>query len=301
MEAFWQSPEVQGALIAFAVGLALTILIRFAFGASLGNRFALLAVAAAFVVAYAWLESIAWPATTSKQKVFWLGAVAIAAGGLLTLARAGRGPTLACALLFPVVALAWLEWRSISSGPSSDVLIMLAILYVASVLVAVMLLQARSTGEAPPEADRGRINAPALLMLACFSGGAVSISGAFVGMGLMLLATGAALGAYLLVNWLMFIARGEAFGFGPIGVVGVGGSFLTCVYVIALFGDSINRGALAIVLLIFLADIVGRRLRAGQGRAARILEPVNYGIVAAIPAVAAVALAILTADSDSGY
>ena len=55
------------------------------------------------------------------------------------------------------------------------------------------------------------------------------------------------------------------------------------------------------MLLTFLLNVVARHIRFGSGRSARLVEPVLYGAIVTIPAVAVIAYVVLTAEPDSGY
>ena len=74
---FWQSPEVQGGIIPFVAAVLLVIAVRLAGGRELGGRFAVVGVPLAFLIAYALLEPISWPAVASKQKVFYIAVLAL--------------------------------------------------------------------------------------------------------------------------------------------------------------------------------------------------------------------------------
>jgi hypothetical protein len=301
MEGFWQSPEVQGGVIPFATALVLALAIRLAGGQTWGPRLAILGAALGFLAAYWLLESVTWPAVSAKQKVFWLAALAVLLGVLLEVAGGRRAGTLVVAHLFPLVALLWLAWRQIERGPSSELLIALVALYVASLVVVWMLDSAMSSHDHDARHGGGHVNAAALLLLAGFAAGAISLFGAEIGMAQLSVAIGAVMGGVLLPSYLLYLARGEALKFGPIGIVGVGGAWLTCVYVMVLYGSSVSFPALAVLLLTFLLNIAARRIRVGESAAARLLEPVLYGAIVAIPAVAAVVYVVLTAEPETGY
>ena len=301
MEGFWQSPEVQGGVIPFAIALVLALAIRLGAGRTWGPRLAVLGAALGFLAAYWLLESVTWPAVSSKQKVFWLAALAVVLGVLLELGGGRRGTTLVAGHIFPLVALLWLAWRQIERGPSSDLLIILVVLYVASLVVLWMLVSAMASHDHEARYGGGHINAAALLLLGGFAAGAISLFGAEIGMAQLSVAIGAVLGGVLLPSYLMYLSRGEALKFGPIGIIGVGGAWLTCVYVMVLFGSSVSFIALAVLLLTFLLTIVARRIRVGESAAARLLEPLLFGAIVAIPAVAAVVYVVLTAEPETGY
>ena len=301
MEGFWQSPEIQGGVIPFAVAMAAALVIRLVCGREWGGRLAILAAGIAFLVAYGILESITWPTVSSKQKVFWLAGIALVLGLAMEMRGGGRVGALIVAHLFPIGALGWLAWQKIISGPSQELLITLVLLYLGSLVVIWMLVTATPARRQESRIGCGRINSPAMLMLVGFAAGVISITGAEIGMAQLSVAIGAVLAGVLVPSYLLYVARGEAFKFGPIGVIGLGGAWMTCIYVMVLFGSSVSLIALAILLLTFLMNIAARRIRFGDGRVARFIEPVLFGALVAIPAVVAVAYVVLTAEPDSGY
>ena len=303
---FWQSPEVQGGGIPFVVALLLVVAVRVVGGREAGGRFAVAAVPAVFLVAYALLEPVSWPPVASKQKVFYIAALALAAGVGAALLKAGRAPTLAITAAFAVIALGWLAIRTLSAGPAFGDLATLVILILASVFLVWRLLAAETepTGTAEPDGieDRRRwIHAPAVLLVLSFAAGLISLAGAFIGMAQLAIGLGAILGGYLLVSYVGFVRSDEPLRFGVIGAIGAGGAWLTCVYVMVLFAGAVSRPALAILILAVLADPIARKVRIANGRQARIVQPILHGAIVAVPAVAAVVYAFAMADSEPGY
>ena len=307
MNGLLQDPAVQGGVIPFALGLALTVVLRFGGGAAQGARFAPLALGLAFLAAYWVLEGIApFPPVASKQKIFYLAILAVAAGLALEATGASRKATVAVAIAFPLIALLWLAQRPLFGAPTLALIVKLAILYAASLLVFWRLDAASRAGHgarddtAHTEPAAG-LRAPSMLLVSAFAAGIISLFGAFIGLAQLSIATGAILGGYMLVNYLLSVRAGTAFPFGPIGVIGVGGAWLVCVYVMTLYGQSVNKGVLAGLLLGFLLDPIARRARVGRATAARVLNPLFYGAIVAIPAVIAAAAVLATAEPDSGY
>ena len=301
MDGFWQSPEMQGGVIPFAVAFAAAILIRLLFGKNWGGRLAILGAVIGFLAAYFLLEGITWPAVAAKQKIFWLALVALILGLAMELRGGGRLGALVIAHLFPIGALAWLAWGLIGRGLDQELLIKLAALYLGSVFVIWMMVTARLPRDRDTSIGCGRINSPAMLLVAAFATGLIALYGAEIGLAQLLIAIGAVLGAVLLLSYLSYVIAGDAFKFGPVGVIGVAGAWLSCIYVLVLFGDSPDLIALAIVLLIFALNMIARRVRFGSGLEARVVEPILYGAIVTIPAVAAAAYVLLTAAPDTGY
>jgi len=299
---FWQSPEIQGGAIPFIATFLATLAIRLGGGPVHGARLAIVAPGLGFLLAYYLIEGAAWPAVASKQKVLWIAVTAVALGLLVHLASRRRALALAVAYLAPLAALAWLDWRRLTGDPDLGRILTWVVLYLAALLALWSLHAAagerRPTGPDDPRdgAGRGGVFAPLLVMVAAFAAGVISLFSAFIGMAQASIAVGAVLGGYLLAAYPFHIASGRSFAFGAGGLVGVAGIWIACLFVMALFGFSMNRVALAILLLAFPAGWLARRVRVGTGRTARILEPVVFGVLVAIPAAAGAAYAILTAE-----
>lgn len=94
--------------------------------------------------------------------------------------------------------------------------------------------------------------------------------------------------------------QGPPYAFGATGAFGAAGVLIILADVMALFAGQVNRWAFLLVVLVFAADLVVRRI-ALEARWARWLNPVLYGALVALPAVAAVMVAIVTADSGGDY
>jgi len=298
---FWQSPEVQGGIIPFTAALLLCLAVRLAGGSERGPRLAVIAVPLGFILAYILLEPVAWPAVASKQKVIYIAVLALVIGAAAAVRNAGRGMALAGAGAFAAASLIWLAIRGLSAGPSFGDLATLVILLAVSVFLVWRLLAAESPVLDDPEDMRGSIHAPAMLLLLSFAAGLISLAGAFIGMAQLAIALGAVLGAFLLISYVSYFRSGRALRFGQIGALGAGGAWLACLYVMVLFAGAVSRPALAILLLVLIADPLARKIRFSQGTAARIVEPVLYGAIVAVPAVAAVVYGFAMAESSSGY
>ena len=264
---------------------------------------------AAFLAAYWLMEGPPpFPPVGSMQKLPYLIALAVVAGVALDAAGAGRTAVKAMAALLPTVAILWLAERTLLAGPDVFFVLRLLVLWLAGVIVLWLLENAARTpatrgdhavAGAATEA-KGGLHAAALLMVAVFATAAVSFFGAFSGMALLIIPIGAGLGAFVLVAYLLFVASGRTMAFGAIGVIGLGGTWLSGIYVAALYGGNVDKVALAMLAAIFVADLFARRVRLGAGIGARIFEPLLYGVIIILPAVAAAGLAFASYDTSPG-
>jgi hypothetical protein len=298
-----QNPAVQVGLLPFAVAFVLVVAIRFGGGARLGPRFAMLGPCVALVAAYWVLEGQPpFPPVGSMQKLPYLIVLAIGAGVALDAAGAGRTTVKGVAALFTAATVLWLAQRKLLAGPDIAFILRLLVLWVAGVVTLWLLEHAAQTATLRGEnaEAKGGLNAPALLMVAAFATAAVSLFGGFSGMALLTVAIGAALGAFVLVGYLLFVFSGRTLAFGAMGVIGLGGAWISGIYVAALFGGDVDKVALAVLAAVFVADLFARRVRLGDGAGARITEPLLYGIIIILPAAVAAGLAFASYNSDPG-
>ncbi len=304
MNELMQDPGIQAAVLPFIVAFVLVAVIRLGGGADWGARFATLALCAAILVAYWLLEGLPpFPPVASKQKLFYLALLAIALGLILDAGVAGRTAIKSAAAFYPLVAVLWLGQPKIMNSLSVELVLLLLFLWVGAVVSLWLLEYATQTGHlrVNEAAAKGGLNAPTLLMLAAFASAIISFLGAFIGLAQISVAIGASLAAYMVLNYLIFVVTGRSLYFGAMGVVGIGGTWIAGVYVMALFGGKVNTVALAILVVVFIADLFARRLRVGGGVGARVIEPIVYGVVVAIPALVAAVVAYLSYAPQSGY
>jgi hypothetical protein len=106
-------------------------------------------------------------------------------------------------------------------------------------------------------------------------------------------ALGVAVAGYALWNWPV-----PRYPFAAAGVLGGALPLLTLAALTLLLTEA-PLWALAPLLLCFFADTLALRLPAGEGRLAQALRPLYVLLLAALPAAAAVALA-LWASADPG-
>lgn len=303
MSELLQDPAVQGGYIPLLLGIVLALLIRLAGGRELGERWTVLAVCIAWLIAYWILEGVRWPAVASKQKIFYIVAVAFALGWILEVARPRHGWLIGASLAVPAVAIYWIAARTLASAETTSVLVTVVLSWAASVLVLWRLAANGRAEETPSEGlgDRSGLFAPSCLLVAALGAGVVYLNGAEIGLAQLNIALGAILGMYMLVNFVGFVATGRSFHFGVVGVIGAGMIWLACAYVAILFGSAVSRIAVAVLLGCFVLDPLARRLRVGRGRVGRIVQPFVYGAIVALPAVAAVAWSFVVAPPPSDY
>ncbi len=295
-----QNPIVLGALVPFVLSLVGTVVLRLGLGAVAGPRYAIAAVGLSFLITYWLLLGIpAFPPPASIQKVLYLAVLAWVAGLVIDITHTERAMGHLLSYVFPVIALVWLGWRLIVGGAGvGDVVAMIA-LYAAAILVFWRVAATARSADIEINA-RYALLPSILVMVAAMAAGFVAVIGASASLAQLALALGFATGGYLLWNYITYLRQGQTFNFGATGAFGAAGIMLVLIDVMALFATRVSRWALLLVVLVFAADLVVRRV-ALEGAWARWLNPVLYGVLVALPAIAAVVVATVTADPGSDY
>jgi hypothetical protein len=291
-------PVGQMAIVPFAIGAVLALLLRLAGGSVLGHRAAPLAIGAGFFVAYYLIHNgvpAFLPAATG-QKAFYIAALGLALGLVLDLANLARAGGHFFAFVLPAVALFWMRQPQIAAGPGTDLIVTLAVLFLAS--LAVYWRQAAAArGSDAPDTSSAALFPPIQVLVAGLGLGGITILGVSLAFGSLAIALAAATGGYLLVSYLAHLFAGRALGYGAIGAFGAGGIWLAFAYAAVFAADApVKLVLIGVVALAFVADIFARPLAllaaaGGAPATARFVQPLVYGIVVAIPPAAALAYA----------
>ncbi len=295
IEALTTNPAFGASALPLGVALAVTALIWLIGGPYRAPMIVFSAAIVGIVAAFWWIEGLPpiLP-TTGKQKIFYLILLALAAGWAID-GREGRrrADGLERLSLFglPVLALIWLAWRPLVAGPDTRLLIEMAVLWLAAVAVYWRLRKQERAG-----ALVGGVQ----VLVAAMGLSVVALLGASASLASLAGAVAAAMGGVLLWLFVVTVINDERFGFGALGWLACAGALLFIADVVVLFSPEVNRWSLALLLLVFVTDKVplGRRRRGALDRAA---QPVLLGLVAAVPAVAAVGVALLSGGGASPY
>ncbi|HUT47909.1 MAG TPA: hypothetical protein VM325_01100 [Alphaproteobacteria bacterium] len=290
---------MQSTGLPFVAALVLAVVIRFALGAQRGRLLAVAAAGLGFLACYWNLLGIpAFPPPASSQKVFYLALLGLVAGLAIDLTGSGRKAGHAFSFTFPAIALLWLAWRTISAGPGIGDLLTVLALFAGSILVFWRV--AAAARQADVEADPRHALSPAIMVFVAATGaGLAALFGASASLSQLSIGLAFATAGFLLLAYIGYL-RGETFGFGGTGAFGAAGALIVLVAVMALFAGRVSKWALALILLVFAADFLARRV-ALKGKAGRLLNPFLYGAIVAIPAAAGAVVAALSSDSGSGY
>jgi hypothetical protein len=293
-------PIVQSVGVPFVVALVLAVLIRGALGARLGRLLAVAAAALGFLACYANLLGVpAFPPPASGAKIFYLVVVGLLAGAAIDLSGSGRKAGHAFSFIFPIGAFAWIAWRAISGGPSGDVILTLLALLAGSVLVFWRVAATARSDDV--EMDPRHALSPAIMVfVAALGAGLAALFGASASLSQLSIGLALATAGFLLPAFVGYLRGGEPFGFGGTGAFGAAGALIVLIAVMALFADEVSKWALLLVALVFAADLIARRV-ALKGAAGRVLNPILYGAIVAVPAAAGAIVAALSSDPGGGY
>ncbi len=295
--AFFQNllsdPVGQTAIVPFAIGFLLAVILRIA-----GGRLAALGIGAAFVAAYYMIHNgvPAFPPAATAQKMFYVAAAGLALGVVLDLAGAARSGGHLFAFVVPIAALAWMRWPQLMAGPGGALIATLVVLFLASIVVY-WRQAASSRGSDTDEASSAALFPAIQVLVAGIGLGGIALLGISLAFGSLAMALAAGAGGYLLVSYVVHLFGGRGLAYGATGAFGGGGIWLALAYAAVFAADAPVKVALiGVVALAFLLDFVARPLAllvaaSGSPAAARFAQPIAYGALVAIPPAAALAYA----------
>jgi len=264
-------PFIMSAALAALLPLVIALVLTGALGRIAGPRAAGFAIVIAFIVVH--LAVFGWPPVpprSSLQKIVYIAAVGLVLGALLD-GRKARLP----ALIWPAVIVAWLGWQQLIGLQPLD-LARLLLLWLAGAFMFDRLLVL-------PAAD---IAAPILLLVAALGTSVIACLGYAESLSQLAAALAAGAGGFLLWNWpkrRFLFATGAAFSAAT--------ALFAVATTIVLFTRS-SLLAMAILLTAFLAGFLRTRMPLADRP---VLGPVVLALVAMIPVLAAIAVAILSA------
>ncbi|MCW5772464.1 MAG: hypothetical protein KIT16_12560 [Rhodospirillaceae bacterium] len=284
-------PLGQAVLAPFLVAVVLALVFRLVGGGRVGRRIAAAGVGAGFLVAFVLMlgPPLDMPPANTAQQIFWIAAVGLVLGLIADVGGWVRAGAASLAVLIPAAALIWLV------GPRYESLWPIALLLFAASIPVLWRVAAAAQGSEEP----GRRSAalfPPILVLAAAAGFTFLAWKDGAGIALLAVALCAATFGFLLIAYLLNLVGMRPLRFDAAGTFGAAGAALALAYVALLGGSKIDPIAIAILLLVFAADIRARDLAfavaSGEGIAARLVQPIVYAIVVAIPALAAVVYSI---------
>lgn len=285
--AFLNNPIFAASLLPLVVAVAVAGMIRLAGGpgrgAVLADAAIGLGVLAVFVAVF---HAVPFLDPVSNRAIGEVAVMGLVLGAALALKRPSPELQRMIALAAPAAILFWLGGLRLLHQPWREL------------LVTALLALGGSAVFARLDRARGRGMDPLVLLLVA----SVGLAGTafFAGSAsLAQLAGGiaAATGGFLVWNWP--VARWH---FGPMGLLAGGGAFFAVAATLALRMPQPPLWSLALLVAVFFAEPLAARLRrgwpsGGRGTVAllsRALAPLVLGLVAALPAFGAFAIAYLT-------
>ncbi len=278
-------PAIQSVLLPLLVASAFTGVIRLVGGDRLGSRLASVAICIALLVAVVQILGVPpWIPRTGMQKLFYLFTIGFVFGVIIELQRDSRNRIFSVGLAAFTLSYLWLAWPQLHNPPLS-LIAQLSMLYLAAALSFWRLVELREQNLAPV----------VMLLLAAIGLAGVAFVSGSLSIAQLSIAFAAAVGGFALWNWPTY-----RFPFGAVGVIGGGNAFLALVAVTFLLTDA-SPIALTLLVLIFFADTVSRRLPTGKAGLRYALGPIYLAITAAVPAVLAIVVAQILMETDSVY
>jgi hypothetical protein len=285
-------PLVASVLLPFIVAFALALALRGALGPTAGRRLAVAGAVVGLLLAITLISGVPpLPPISSTQKIFWIVLVGLAVGVVLDLTGSTRRGGHAFAFLIPLFALAWLTERLWSVGGVALVTRVLA-LFAASVLIYWRVAAtARGSEEDPMRA--AALFPPLLVLVSAVAVSLLALLSASASLSILAAALAAASGGFALASFLPFLFGGRPLRFDATGAFGLAGALLALVYVLVLFNEGTELSALIALLFVFLFDIFARPValmtNSRSGAGTRVLRPLLYTAIIALPALAALA------------
>jgi hypothetical protein len=224
-----------------------------------------------------------FPPAGSANKLFYVIAIAAAAGFIVDILRLPDMATRSLVALGGIAGILWIGGERALGEP-----------WPAGLIVVILLVVVagggwRLAGRPGEPVEGGAALLVTAIALAVSALIANTASSAQLGG-----ATAAALGGFLLWNWPK-----PRFLLGGGVLLPVMALLAAMAAQMALF-TKIEAYALLPLALVFVADLAARRLPWGAGAMAKALRPVVVGLIAALPAAATVALVYLTTPQSSG-
>jgi len=273
-------PAGQSVVVPLAVALVATGLLRL-IGGGRGPTLAAAGLGLGFLAGYGLILGIApLPPRSAGQKLFYIVALAWAAGVALDLAAARPLWRHGLAVVGSVAAVVWLLGAQLGAE---------TMLWPGSVLVAAWVLVLERLSARSGQSLDGAV----MLIVVGLAGAGVAFFGATASGAQLSLALAAAAGGFALWNWPVV-----RFRFAAAAVYAGGAAALALASQFVLY-TQVSPWALLLLVLVFFVDRWAARLSHGLGdnAFARALAPVVLALVAAIPAGAALAVAYLSAGA----
>ena len=258
--------------------------LRFAGRPAIGPRLAAAGVGLGILAAYGVAVGLPpAPPVLSLDKIAYLAAAGLVGGVLIDLARL---PAFMRWLGFAVLLAAALYWMA---EPRADLSHPWRLVGLASLWIVGLVTLWRS------EASRNAGMDPVIKLFAAAIGvGLVAMIGDAGTQAKLAFATAAALAGFLILNW-----PATRYPWNAALLLGAQGFLLSLITGLALFSTA-SLPALAILTLVFFADVAVQHINLGSGKLARAAHPWVLGGLSLIPVLAAIAVAQMQSSITGG-
>jgi UDP-N-acetylmuramyl pentapeptide phosphotransferase/UDP-N-acetylglucosamine-1-phosphate transferase len=273
---FFDQIAVQSALVPVLLGFVLTGAVRLANGRARGPLVAGAAVGLTFSAVYFLIVGIPpHPPVGALDKLVYGTVGGVVLGFVVDRLRL---PPFVRWLLFPAGTAALIYWLETPGIETAG-------LWAWVGLGALWLTGIAALWRLEAERDNG-LNPAIMLMIAALGLAAVAIFGGAPEIAHLAVALATALLGFALWNWpSCFYPWGAAL------LLGGGGALFMLAWIAALNYPDISLPALAVLLLVFFADLAARHMHLGESRAARAAAPIVLAAVCCVPVLGAVAIA----------
>lgn len=281
-------PLIQSAAIPLVLGFVLTAALRITNGRERGPNVVGASVALTFIISYLLIVGVPpLPPIAASQKLAYAVAAGLVIGFVFDYWRL---PAFFRWFVFGVGMAVVLYWLGANKLLRTDVWGLLGIiaLYLGTIIAEWRI-----------EADRHKGLDPLVkIFVAALGAAAIAQLGDSTSLAQMSGALAAALGGFMLWSWPV-----PRYTHGAALLLGAGSALASIIFVLVLYTPGANKIALAILLLVFFADMAADRVRLGEGAFGRAMRPIVLGLACLFPAVVAVVIAYLLSESgnDSPY
>lgn len=279
---FLSDPLTQSALIPLVLGFVLTGLLRFTNGRERGPHVAGASVALTFIISYLLIIGVPpLPPVAAAQKLAYAVTAGLVIGFVIDYRRL---PAIFRWVAFGLGMAVVLYWLGADKLLRADTWVLLGVIAVyLGTIVAEWRIETGRQRELEPSVK---------IFIASLATAGIAHFGDSTSLAQLSGALAAALGGFMLWNWPV-----HRYAHGGALLLGAGGALASIIYVLVLYTPEANKIALALVLLVFFADLAAKRVSLGERAFGRSLRPIVLGLACLLPAVIAVVIAYFMADT----
>ena len=278
-------PVIESIFLPLVLTLALIASLQWNLGARWGKLIAGASIGMALLVADMLIFGLpVWPARSGMQKLPLILLLILVGGMFIDIVKPARIVVAAATTAaIPGIAM-WLGWPQLESGDAGVILLL-------AVTSLVALLCLAGVVHAQPESA----NRPAMIVLAALGLAGASFNAGSLALFQIALALAAAVGGFALWNWprprLAFAGSGVS--------VGMLGCFALALLLLLL--TQIRPWMISPLPLIFVSDVISRRLPVPVNLRRTTIEPLYIAAIGAVPLILSILLTEMPAASQDIY